>query len=182
MIFAVGCGTKARCEFRRCMVIDEQIPSTPPQDQFRDDVLPPYKAYMSDKGSEWKARAAGNAAAHFAEHVWVYYKYHQNEAIVGKTGKAENFVKYLAKEHCPELMIVWDVALASKHRFLKKKSRLVDGDTGTFDDRLVHSSSEALAVDSGCLWMPDVDRYFDDVIEKAVNFWIRWLPTAPTYS
>ena len=31
----------------------DQIPNTTPQEQFRHDVLPPYEAYMSDKGTKW---------------------------------------------------------------------------------------------------------------------------------
>lgn len=182
----------------------EQIPNTTPQEQFRNDVLPPYEAYMSYKSTEWLARAAANAVAHFAEHVHKYYKHYDHSQLHGKTGKAENFVKYLAETYdCPELKIVWDLALVTKHRFSKRKAKkrsattdssafsqvitdpgtYINSATGAFSERLVEGSTGAVVadIDTERLWMPDCDRWFDDVLKKAVNFWKEWLKTAPIY-
>ena len=167
------------------------VPNTTPQDQFRDDVVPPYEAYMSDMGSQWKARAAGNAVAHFAEHVWVYYDYHDPSQLHGATSP-EEYVEYMANNnHCPELKIIWDFALSGKHRFLTRKvhhrhmttatdavnPRIIAGST----DSIIAGSTNSGAANAGRLWMPDCNRYYDDVLEKAVNFWRGHLPTAPTY-
>ena len=167
------------------------LPSTTPQDQFRTDVLPPYEAYMGDKGMEWKARAAGNAVAHFTEHVWVYYDYHDRLQLHGATSP-ERYVEHLANHnHCPELKILWDFALSTKHRFLTRpaQTRYTTTATGAVTSRTIAGSTDAIMpgpIDSdlasaGRLWMPDCSRFFDDVLEKAVNFWKAYLPTAPTY-
>ena len=177
------------------------IPNTTPQEQFRTDVLPPYQFYLRDKGREWKARCAANAVAYFAEHVHKYYKHYDRSQLHGKTGKAENFVKFLAETYdVPELVIVWDFALVNKHRFSSEevKPRVATAErnvyidtgsgitsaTGVFSKRLVAGSMDALVAeaDSGHLWMPDCGRYFDDVIEMAVDFWKGRLPSMPTYS
>ena len=177
----------------------DQIPNTTPQEQFRHDVLPPYEAYMSDKGTEWLARAAGDAVAHFAEHVYVYYHYHDQAELHGAESP-EEYVDYLAdNNHCVELMIIWDFALSGKHRFLTRKSRrhrfsstattavtpeIIAGAprfvTGSTDSIIAGSSDSGTTHVEG-LWMPDCDRWFEDVLEKAVDFWRGWLPTAPIY-
>lgn len=182
----------------------DQIPNTTPQEQFRRDVLPPYEAYMTDRGTEWLARAAGNAVAHFAENVHKYYKYHDPSQLHGKIKRAEDFVKHLAATHdVPELKIVWDLALAIKHRFLKKNPETLLATTDTnafskgiidpgarissatqaFSERLVDSSTGSVVADTDTkrLWMKDCNRYFDDVLETAVDFWKDWLEKAPTY-
>ena len=49
---------------------EDQIPNTPPLEQFTSEVLPSYDAYMSDMSTIWKARCAAYMVGHFAEHVW----------------------------------------------------------------------------------------------------------------
>ena len=77
---------------------EAQIPSTPPEDQFRTDVLPPYDEYMSNKGVEWLAKAAGNAVTHFGEHVYVYYEFH-DQTQLGGAESPEEYIDYLAREN-----------------------------------------------------------------------------------
>jgi hypothetical protein len=151
------------------------VPSTAPQDQFSSDVLPPYDAYMSDMGAEWKAKAAGSAAAYFAEHVWIYFRHHDPSQIHG-TSSAEGYVIHLANSHgCPELKIIWDFALSTKHRFLERnpQGRSITTATGAFNT----DPSGA-----GRLWLCDCSRYYDDVLQKVIDFWRKYLSTTPTYS
>ena len=146
----------------------EPYPNTTPQDQFRDDVLPPYEAYKSDMGCEWKARCAGYAVAHFAEHVWVYYDYHDQSHLNGAT-TIEEYVRHLAKR-CPELKIIWDFALSIKHRILIKNP----------EERIMTTATDAVQPSEGRLWMPRCERYYDDVLDEAMNYWCEHLPTLPS--
>ena len=148
----------------------QALPSTTPQDQFCADVLPPYEAYMNDKGSEWLAKAAGAAVAHFAEHVWVYYDHHDRSQLYG-TRTADDYVDHLANG-CPELKIIWDFALANKHRFLTRRAQ----------NRMVTTSTDAIAASDDRLWMSDSNRYYDEVLELAMDFWRGRLPVLPIYS
>lgn len=101
------------------------IPNTTPEEQFKDEVLSCCRAYMADKNSQWKARCAMYMLAHFAEHVWYYYTYHEDEKTVGGRKKAETFIRYLAKKYqCAELEMVWGTAVVSKHRFPLKPDKL----------------------------------------------------------
>ena len=146
----------------------QPIPSTPPEDQFRDDVLPPFKAYMSDKGVNWKAKCAAYAVAHFTEHAWLYYRHHDPSKVYGATGEngVEKYVRALAEDKsCQELRIIWDLALANKHRILTRHA----------EERMVTTSTAATVATVDRLWMNDLRRYFDEVLKKAVDFWAREL-------
>ena len=180
---------------------EAQIPSTPPQEQFRTDVLPPYEEYMSNKGAEWLARAAGNAVSHFGEHVYVYYEFH-DQTQLGGAESPEEYIDYLARENqCVELNIIWDFSLSGKHRFLTrpaKRPRILSTATNAITpgitggaSRYVTGSTDALnygptgqeipgAPDPEPehverLWIPSCERWFDDVLKEAVDFWRGWL-------
>ena len=148
----------------------EPYPNTTPQDQFRDDVLPPYEAYKSDMGCEWKARAAAAAVAHFTEHVWVYYDRHDRSQLHGAR-TPEDYVDYLANQ-CSELKILWDFALSIKHRILTQNPEV----------RIVTSATDALEPNDGRQLMRSCGRHFDNVLDKAVNYWRERLPTLRSYS
>ena len=77
-------------------------------------MLPSYEDYMRDKGTVWKARCVAYMVGHFAEHVWVYYKHYDKTQLHGQTKTPAYYVSYMARKHCPELQIVWDIALASR--------------------------------------------------------------------
>jgi len=179
------------------------IPNTTPKEQFEDEVLPAYNAYMADKNCQWKARCATYMLGHFAEHVWYYYRYYEDEKTIGGRKKPETFVNYLAKEHDrPELKYVWRTAVISKHRFREKpdklrninkspgnyveKSQMDDWGTATnaFSRDLTPGSTGAVAPlpDGDGLWMPQYDRRVDDVLKKVVDFWTEWVESAPIHS
>lgn len=151
------------------------IPSTPPIEQLTDDVLPPYKDFLSDNTARHKARASANALAHFSEHVFEYFNHHDPARLSGKT-TAKDFVSFLARtEQCEALDIIWDFALAGKHRFVTQPpSRerqpsmvLVTSSTGVFcgDD----NDPVRIKLDDGRV------MYMSVVNISAIQFWQRWL-------
>ena len=64
-----------------------------------------------------------------------------------------------------DLKIVFDVAEASKHRFLTRKPERRD----------VKGSTEGFMAEKGRLFMPDIQEHYDSVLDRAVDFWKAWL-------
>ncbi len=160
------------------------LPSTPPKDQFVADVLPPYHDFLADPTLEHRAKAAANALAHFAEHVFVYYHYHDPSVLAGTT-RAADFVSYLARtEQCEELDIIWDLALAGKHRFLdrpaSRQRHMTTATNATMTVPHVTGSTEALLPGATAplrLNLQDGRQpLIADVLEAGIRFWQRWLP------
>ena len=147
------------------------LPSTPPKDQFVTDVLPPYHDFVAAPTLEYRAKAAANALAHFAEHVFVYYNYHDPSVLAGTT-RAADFVSYLARtEQCDELDIIWDLALAGKHRILDRsasRQRHITGATEAF----LPGATAPLRFNLQDGRQPLIA----DVLEAVIKFWHGWLP------
>ena len=134
------------------------IPTETPEETFTERVKPPYDAYMSDPGCEWKAGAAAYGVGHFPEWIFQYYKHHDPSRI-HKISKIKDFRDSLFKQ-CPELEVVFDVAEANKHRFLEHRPRTVRGATEAF------LAGERLMLPGG--------RFFDEVLRRAYDFLRRW--------
>lgn len=176
-----------------CIMNNSPIPSTPPREQFVRDVLPPYDDFLTDTTLEHRARAAANAQAHFAEHVFVYYDYHDQSVFAGTT-RAADFVSHLAQtEQCEELDIIWDFALAGKHRFLDRsvsRQRHITTATNALPTSGLHVSGSTDAFISGSTEasIPDAtaplrlklldgrEPLIVDVLRSGISFWNRWLP------
>ncbi len=169
-------------------------PNTTPQEQFEGEVLPCFEAYMEDKCTIWKARCATYIVGHFAEHVWYYYKYHNNKEIVGKAGNAGNFVKNFVKDNeCQEVEIIWNEAVLGKHRFSIEPNKLrhaanfpgayeyVSTASGNVSPEFIVGTTGSVIQDRMRLKMVKYDLWFDEVLQKAVDFWRRWLKTAPIH-
>lgn len=176
------------------------IPNTTPQEQFASDVLPPYEFYMTDVDTEWKARCTANAIAHFGEHVFEYYNYHDKSQLHGATS-AERFIYFLADNHQRrELAYIWEFALLGKHRFVTTpapggRPRYLGGTvTDATTSQIAISSTGSVLIDSsdltatgiateqhGRLLFSVINRPVDEVITLAVRFWENYLKTAPTY-
>lgn len=167
-----------------CRMNNEPIPGTPPRDQFLADVLPSYRDFLTSPSLEHRARAAANALAHFAEHVFVYYNYHKPSVLAG-TKRPADFVSSLARtEQCEELDIIWDLALASKHRILNRpasRQRLIitASDASRAVPWVVGSTDAFVPNPTDPLQLKLQDRrtpLVADVLEAVVRFWERWLP------
>jgi len=154
-----------------CNMNNGTLPSTPPKGQFVTDVLPPYHDFVAAPTLEHSAIAAANALAHFAEHVFVYYQHHAPSVLAGTT-RAADFVSYLARtEQHDELDIIWDLSLASKHRFLDRPASRQRHITGAIEAFLPGATAPLrLVLQDGR------QPLIADVLEAAVRFWQRWLP------
>ena len=131
------------------------IPLETPEKTFTKRVKPPYDAYMLDPDTEWKAVAAASAVGNFPEWAYQYYEHHDPTRLQG----AKNHGQYRERlcQQCPELRTVFEIALAGKHRFLKKKpDRTVIGSTDAFE------MGPRLILQDG--------RYYNEVLERAYNF------------
>jgi hypothetical protein len=102
--------------------------------------------------------------------VFVYYQHHDQSVLAG-TKSADNFVSYLAQAwQCEALNIIWDFALAGKHRFLDRpasRARPITAATGAF----LCGTAAPLQLD-----LRDGRRpLIADVLEAGISFWRRWL-------
>lgn len=160
------------------------VPSTTPKDQFVVDVLPCYRDFLADPTLEHRAKAVANALAHFAEHVFVYYQYHDPSVLAG-TARAADFNSLLARtKQCEDLDVIWDLALAGKHRFITRRTSrqryISTATTAITIDPLITGSSDAfLAGVPSQLRLNLQDGrqpLFIDVLEAVMSFWRCWLP------
>lgn len=134
------------------------MPPTPTErleDTFENEVIPSYQHYVTDRGSKWKAKSAAYAVGHFPEWMFKYYSF-QDQARLQGAASLSQFRDILFGQ-CPDLQIVFEVALASKHRFLTHKP----GATVT--------SATAAFVEGERLTLPDGQLY-DEVLARAFNF------------
>lgn len=136
------------------------IPSERPEDTFTERVIPPYNLYMDDRGIIWKATSAASAVGHFPEWIFEYYNHHNQARLQGATNP-DQFRTTLFGQ-CPELKIVFEVALASKHRFL---TRIPGATIPTATDAFIEG--DRLTLPNG--------QFYDDVLERAFNFLRNWL-------
>ena len=134
-------------------------PTETPEETFGNRVKPPYDEYMLDPGTEWKAQAAAYGVGHIMEWLYEYYRHHDLARLRG-TGGLPDFREMLFKQ-CLDLRIVFDVAEASKHRFLTKRTATVPSSTDAF------LAGERLTLPDG--------QFFDEVLRRAYNFLKDWL-------
>lgn len=139
------------------------MPPTPterPEETFVNEVIPSYEHYMADRGCKWKAKCAAYAVGHFPEWMFEYYNYHDQARLQGAAGSSQ--FRDILYGQCRDLEIVFEVALASKHRFLTHKP-----------GAMVTAATDAF-VEGERLTLPD-GQFYDDVLGRAFNFLRNWL-------
>ena len=133
---------------------------------FHEDVLSNYQVWRSDQLDETKARNLALSLHHFHEKVFGYCRLHDQGRLGGARNQQEFLGQLLAQ--CPALEVLRDVADASKHHSLARKTARV----WTPTDAITHHGDRLfVAGDWNC--------YFDDVVEAAIAFWRVWLDLPP---
>lgn len=106
-----------------------------PRDFFETMVKPPYQAWLADPLTEWKAKAAVQAADILAERVFVFWHARDASKIHGASS-VRKYREHLRDNVCPDFGLVWDIHDGHKHVEITRKGRSVSTATQTGVGRL----------------------------------------------
>ncbi len=95
----------------------------PPSKFFDEQVLPPYKAWLDDPATEWKAKATVAAADNLAERFFKYWRTLDPSKVL----QARSVKQFRAalRAHTPDFGLVWDIHDGNKHWTLDRGNRQV---------------------------------------------------------
>ncbi len=133
-----------------------------PEEWFNLIVYPNYTEFQQDPGDWRKGINAALTTHHFGERVYHYCKANSPSRL-GDASREKSFLERLARETpCRDLLVLRDVADASKHHFLRRPG-VIRAATDVFPE-------------SGRIMIGDTGRDLLNVLRVVVGFWIDWVP------
>ena len=123
--------------------------------------MPALVEYLAEPQSERRANILATAINDHAEWTFRYYPAGSDRVFGANT--PHQFREALFSR-CPELRMMWDLADASKHRFLTKPGI----------PRTVAVSTAAYTVKSDELYIQGFDQPFSAAAQRAVGYWKQW--------
>jgi hypothetical protein len=133
-----------------------------PSQVFQREVAPAYADCLKNPLSERYAKIAAGAVDHHLDWTFIFYVKTERSRLDGlnHAGFRESlFIR------CPQLQIMWAIADAAHHRFLKPMQVA----------RAVDTASDAFMEIGDELWIAPMKVPFLPALSTAVEFWRAWL-------
>ena len=153
---------------------------TPPQEFWRDHVLPNCEEYRKHPNSMRHAMNAALSAFHMADWVWTTYHEADPQKVAGAQHTLD-YCRHLANTGYPDFLVLKDIAEAHKHLELDRPTPYVRAVTSAGDTGLgSFGAVTRLGPFGGPMAAPKRlvvqqqdgrKRSFDEVIENVIQMW-----------